>query len=65
MMGFPPESIGYLYYLAQKGCGVGDISQMDIRGANPDNLRRIFKPHSRFEDQKQWHDERVTRYLGI
>lgn len=65
MMGFSPESVGYLYYLAQKGYGAGKISQMDILGANPDDHRRTFKPHSRYEEQKQWHDERVTGYLGI
>ena len=65
MMGFPPESVGYLYYLAKKGYGIGEISRMDILGANPDELRRTFRPHSRFEDQKQWQDERVTKYLGI
>lgn len=65
MMGFPPESVGYLNYLARKGHGAGDISHMEILGENPENHRRKFKPHSRYEDQRKWHDERVEKYLGI
>ena len=64
MMGFPPASVGYLHYLAAKGYGTGDVSRMDIVGENPDNHRRKFRPHSRFEDQRKWYDERVDRYLG-
>ena len=65
LMGFPPEDIGYLYYLARKGYGNGNIEEMEILGENPDNHRRQFKPHPGYERQRQWADERVNKILGI
>ncbi|MBN2240752.1 MAG: DUF362 domain-containing protein [Dehalococcoidales bacterium] len=65
MMGFEPIGVGYLYYLAAKGHGAGDISEMVILGENPENHHRKFRPHSRFEDQKKWKDERVDQFLGL
>ena len=65
LAGFDPTGVGYLYYLAKKGHGAGSIPEMEILGENPENHRRKFRPHSRFEDQKLWQDERVDRFLGI
>lgn len=65
MMGFDPATVGYLYYLAKKGHGAGTISEMEVLGENPDNHRRKFRPHSHFEDQRDWEDERVNKILGL
>jgi uncharacterized protein (DUF362 family) len=65
LMGFPPEEIGYLYYLAAKGYGNGDIKSMEILGENPADHRRQFKPHPGYERQRRWADERVNKLLGL
>ncbi len=65
LMGFDISDIGYLWYLREKGCGTGDVSQMEIIGENPDSLRRTFKPHSTYSRQKQWRDERINTLLSI
>lgn len=65
LMGFDISNIGYLLYLQKKGYGIGDISQVEIMGANPDRLHHSFKPHSTFARQKQWHDERINTMLDI
>ena len=65
LMGFDISNIGYLWYLQKKGYGIGDISQMEIRGENPDRLRRSFKPHSTYSRQTEWHDERIKNLLNI
>ncbi len=65
LMGFPPETVGYLYYLAKKGYGTGDVAKMKILGEDPEKHRRKFKPHPWFEWQQKWQDERVNKILGI
>ncbi|MBN2239131.1 MAG: DUF362 domain-containing protein [Dehalococcoidales bacterium] len=65
LMGFSPEEIGYLYYLARKGYGNGSIEDMEIFGENPDDHRRQFKPHPGYRRQKQWADERVNKIIGL
>jgi hypothetical protein len=47
------------------GYGEGDIQRMDLVGENPDNHRRNFKPHSWYDWQIKWKDERVANLLGI
>ncbi|MFC2020456.1 DUF362 domain-containing protein [Chloroflexota bacterium] len=63
LMGFDISDIGYLWYLQEKGCGVGDTGQMEILGACPEKYRRKFKPHSTHVWQKQWRDDRVNKLL--
>ena len=65
MMGFDYTGAGYIWYLHKLGCGNGDPAQMEILGENPDNHRRQFKPHSWYEWQKTWPDERARNILGI
>ncbi|MBN2240753.1 MAG: DUF362 domain-containing protein [Dehalococcoidales bacterium] len=65
LMGFPPETVGYLYYLAQKGYGVGDLEQMEIVGDNPDKYRKHFKPHPWYDWQQKWADEQVNKIIGL
>lgn len=65
LMGFPAETVGYLYYLAKKGYGVNETSQMEILGENPSTCQMRFKPHKWYEWQKTWPDERVNKILGL
>lgn len=65
LMGFDISDIGYLWYCYKKGLGVGEISEMDILGANSQDCYHRFRPHSTYEAQKGWRDERVSRLLKI
>ncbi|MFC1921435.1 DUF362 domain-containing protein [Chloroflexota bacterium] len=65
LMGFDISDIGYLWYLQKMGYGTGDITQMDIIGEDPEQCRRIFKPHSTFAQQKKWQDDRINTLLKI
>jgi len=65
LMGFDISDIGYLWYCCKKGVGVGEISEMDILGANSEDCYYRFRPHSAYEAQKGWRDESVSRLLKI
>jgi len=53
LMGFDPAEIGYLTY-ARGRLGVGGLSQIEVRGERLESLRRRFKPHRDYEEQKRW-----------
>ena len=53
LMGFDPAEIGYLTY-ARGRLGVGELSQIEVRGERLESLRRRFKPHRDYEEQKRW-----------
>jgi len=65
LMGFNLQDIGYLTYCQEKGLGVGELSRMEILGESPENCRNSFKPHPTFWEQKNWHDKRIDKILGI
>ena len=65
LMGFPLTDIGYLWYCARKGLGVGDVDQMEIRGGRPADCYRKFMPPPDYEVQKRWRDSNVTELLGL
>ena len=65
LMGFDISDIGYLWYLQEKGHGVGDINRMEILGEDIEKYRRKFKPHSAFAWQKQWRNDRVSKLLDL
>ena len=64
-MGFDISDIGYLWYCYEKSVGVGEISETNILGANSQDCYHRFRPHSTYEAQKGWRDERVSRLLKI
>jgi uncharacterized protein (DUF362 family) len=63
LMGFAVSDIGYLWYCHNKELGIGDIRNMNILGTNLDDCYHKFKPHFTFEEQKQWHDDRIQRIV--
>jgi uncharacterized protein (DUF362 family) len=65
LMGFSLLDAGYLWYCRKKGLGVGEMDEMEIVGTNPIDCYRKFRPHSTFEAQKNWQDERINKILGI
>jgi len=65
LMGFNISDIGYLWYCHQKGLGTGDMNQMDILGADPQDCYHQFRPHPTNEAQKHWRDRRISELLGL
>ena len=65
LMGFNISDVGYLWYCQKKGLGVADISGMNILGINLKDCYHGFRPHSTFEAQKNWRDERINKILNI
>jgi uncharacterized protein (DUF362 family) len=63
-MGFNPEDIGYLYFLAKWGYGEIDVRKIRTVGDDVESLRTSFKPHSLYNEQLSWrkHLDR-SRYL--
>jgi len=65
LMGFEVSDIGYLWYCQRKGLGVGDMRDMDILGVNPKDCYHRFRPHSTYEEQKYWRDEKISKILKV
>jgi uncharacterized protein (DUF362 family) len=65
LMGFELSDIGYLWYCYRKGLGAGEIAQMEILGAQPQDCYRRFQPPPVFGAQKQWRDDRINQLLRI
>lgn len=65
MMGYPPESIGYLSYCARiPGRGCADLDKLTITGnTTPATIARTFQPHPDYEKQGQWHHPRAEMLL--
>lgn len=55
LMGFDPEDVGYLYYLARLGYGAMSMDRIVVRGT--DDWRafiRKFRPHRTYLEQLRW-----------
>ena len=65
LMGFKVSDVGYLWYCQRKKLGVGDMSKMDILGADPKDCYHRFRPHPAYEEQKHWRDEEVNQILKV
>ena len=52
------KEIGYLQYAGGnfgfERLGEGDLEKIEIVGLNPEEVRKKFKPHSGYEEQKKW-----------
>jgi uncharacterized protein (DUF362 family) len=59
LMGFTPESIGYLQYAAGRygfqPLGVGNSAEITVAGEPRDKLQRKFQPHDSYKEQLAWH----------
>jgi uncharacterized protein (DUF362 family) len=65
LMGFPITETGYLWYCDKKGLGNGDLSRMEIIGADPQQCIHHFAPPPTYEAQKKWRDARVAALIGL
>jgi uncharacterized protein (DUF362 family) len=55
LMGFDIDDVGYLNMLWENGYGMlYPKEDIEIVGADPDELQKEFKPHRTFESQRQW-----------
>jgi uncharacterized protein (DUF362 family) len=70
LMGFDPQSIGYLYFCSQDGLGEGNIDNIRIIGTSLDTCRHPFRPHQSYQAQLGWRKEgeavfrKLKRYLN-
>ena len=62
-MGFNPEDIGYLYFLAKWGYGEIDVKRIRVVGDDVEHIKTRFKPHSLYHEQLSWkkHLDRVSQ----
>lgn len=58
-MGFEPRDLGVFVYAAERGLGVVDIADIEMRGDGLDEIARAFTPHERYPFQRQWREEGV------
>ncbi len=65
LMGFDIQDIGYLWYCYRKGLGAGELSQMEILGADPQDCHRRFQPPPSYQAQRNWRDDKVNDLLKI
>ncbi len=63
IMGFRLDEIGYLHYCSLDGMGVGDLSEMDIRGDDVEDCVLPFKPHQTYQAQLNWWDESLENLV--
>jgi uncharacterized protein (DUF362 family) len=54
LMGFDPQSIGYLYFCGEAGLGETAIDSIRIVGAGLEECRRPFRPHVSYPAQRRW-----------
>jgi uncharacterized protein (DUF362 family) len=70
LMGFDPQSIGYLYFCAQDGLGEGNMDNIRIIGTPLEACRHSFRPHQSYQAQLGWKKEglavfeKLKRYLN-
>lgn len=57
LMGFDPQSIGYLYFCSRDGLGEGDINNLNILGTPLEECRHSFRPHQTYQAQLGWKRE--------
>jgi len=64
-MGFEPDDMGFLYYANKLGLGVTDLKKIKLLGKSIQDVAMKFKPHDRYEFQRQWKTDYAKQYLNI
>jgi uncharacterized protein (DUF362 family) len=65
LMGFDPQSIGYLHFCSRDGLGEGNLDRVRIIGSPIEECRYSFKPHQSYEAQLNWRKEGETVFWGL
>jgi uncharacterized protein (DUF362 family) len=56
LMGFDPAEVGYLDYCRRLELGIGEMDRIAVIGdVDPDSVRRRFRPHPTYRQQRDWH----------
>lgn len=64
LMGFDPDSVGYLHYCKATNVGVGDLASIEIVGnTRVADCVRPFRPHDSIDRQRRWHLPGAQEYL--
>jgi hypothetical protein len=64
LMGFDPDTVGYLHYCKATNIGVGDLARIEIVGnARLADCVRAFRPHDSIDRQRRWHLPAAQDYL--
>lgn len=62
LMGFDPETVGYLHYCHRMGLGVMDADRIQVVGnVRPEEVARPFRPHPTFDQQRRWELEEAEQ----
>ena len=61
LMAFSLGQIGYLWYGAQQGLGVGNLGETAVVGDSLADCRGPFRPHRTFPEQLHWREERAMQ----
>ena len=67
LMGFDPDSVGYLHHCRRMGLGVGLLERIDVVSRiRPSELRHRFRPHPAYHRQLSWrhNEERITSLIA-
>ncbi|MCD6505697.1 hypothetical protein J7M22_03635 [Candidatus Poribacteria bacterium] len=58
------KEMGYLYYANSLGLGIADLERIDILGRSIEEVTVKFKPHRRYNLQRQWRTDKAEELLG-
>jgi uncharacterized protein (DUF362 family) len=59
-MGFDPMNVGVGVYAHQRGLGVSDPADIEVRGARVEDVTISFTPHERYHQQLEWREPAVA-----
>ena len=65
LMGFDPQSIGYLCFCSKDGLGEGDINKIEIIGFPLEECMCAFRPHQSYEAQLGWKKKGETVFKKL
>jgi len=54
LMGFDPDSVGYLFFCGKAGLGETNIDNINILGNRLEECRHTFRPHRSYQAQLRW-----------
>jgi hypothetical protein len=64
LMGFDPDTVGYLHYCKSTNLGVGDLERIEIVGnTSLADCVRPFRPHETIHRQRRWQLPDAQDYL--
>jgi len=62
-MGFEPMELGHLHYADTLEYGICDLDRIEVLGTPIAEIEQAFKPHETTEQQLQWREASVEKFL--